>query len=349
MPQSPNPPFHVGLTRDFLDDDGRLVFKDIALDLLDAEPGVTYAFFDEHREVVTPDQIADFDAVISYLPQWTQASFEGADRLTLLARFGVGYDMVDITACTESGIIVAITPEGVRRPMAEGALTLILALAKEIFPKNRVLREGRWMDHKLIYGSCLMGKTVGSVGLGNIGADLMRLVEPFKPGRCLAYDPYCKAEQAEAVDTELVDLDTLLTNSDFVCINCMLTEQTRGLIGPRELGLMKETAYLVNTSRGPVINQKALADALVAQQIRGAALDVFEQEPIDMNDPLLALNNVILLPHAIGYTHEALRGNGQGACEAALAVQRGEPPTHVVNRDVLKRSNLLRKLARFKM
>ncbi|MBI2191242.1 MAG: dehydrogenase [Planctomycetes bacterium] len=340
--------FRVGLTRDFLSADGRLAFQDIGLGLLDAQPGVTTEFFREHRDEVTPDQIADFDAVIAYVPRWTARSFEGRDRLTLVARFGVGYDMVDLDACTRNDVIVSITPEGVMRPMAEGALTLMLALAKEIFAKSRVLREGRWMDHKFITGSCLAGKTVGSLGLGNIGSDLMRLLEPFGLARRIACDPYATSEHARGLGVELVDRDTLLRESDFVVITCMLTPQTRGLIDSRALGLMKPAACLVNVSRGPIVDQKALSEALRGRRIRGAALDVFEVEPLPPDDPLLDLDNVILLPHAIGWTHECLLGNGRGACQAALQVYRGIPPAHVVNREVLDRPGLRRKLERYR-
>ncbi len=339
--------FHVGLTRDFLAEDGRLAFQDIGLGMLDAEPGVTYSFLPENLPEITPDQIAGFDGVITYLPKWTAESFAGNDRLAVLARFGVGYDMVDVAACTQSDVVLAITPDGVRRPMAEGTLTLLLASAKGLFAKSRVLREGRWMDHKFIYGTCLSGKTVGTVGLGNIARDLMALLKPFGLAQRLAFDPYCPQEQAQGLGVQLVDLERLLRESDFVCINCLLNDETRGLIGKKEFGLMKSTAYLVNTARGPIVNADALVEALRTKQIRGAALDVFDVEPISKDDPLLALDNAILLPHAIGWTHEALLGNGQGACEAMLNVYRGRPPGYVVNRDVLERPSFRKKLEKF--
>ena len=340
--------FNIGFTRDFLTDDGRLVFNESALGILNDEPGVHHEFVMDFRKEMSPDQIAEYDAVITYLPNWTRKSLEGLDRLTVIARFGVGYDMVDVEACTENDVILAITPDGVRRPMAEGALALVLAVAKEIFPKSQVLREGRWMEHKFIYGSSLTGKTLGTIGLGSIGADLMRLLEPFELERRLAHDPFCPAERAQELSVELVELDTLLSESDFVCINCMLNDETRGLIGERELGLMKDTAYLINTARGPIVNQRAITEALLTKRIRGAALDVFEVEPLPVDDPLLELDNVILLPHAIGWTEEALRDNARLDCEAALSVYRGEAPTHVVNREVLERPGLQAKLARYK-
>lgn len=340
--------FRVGVTRDLLTPDRRLVLGDIGLDLLEAEPAVTYEAFPESRDQVTADQIADYDAVISGTVRWTAHSFGGGDRLTIIANFGVGYERIDVAGCTERDVILTITSEGLCRPMAEGALTLVLALAKQIYPKSQILREGRWADNLSMYGSVLRGKTLGTIGLGNIGSDLMRLLPPFELGRRLAYSPSCRPERAQTLGVTLVDLDTLLAESDFVCITCLLNEQTKGLIGARELGMMKPTAYLINVARGPIVVQKALTEALRCGRIRGAALDVFEIEPLPPDDPLLALDNVILIPHSVGWTHEALLGKVRGACQAVLDVFHGVVPKHVVNDNVLERPGLKKKLARFR-
>ena len=339
--------FRVGITNDFLTSGGESAFGDIGLGLFDMEPNVSYEFFSEYHADATPDQIANIDAAITLYPRFNENNLRHAKRLTLIARFGVGYDMIDVDACTRNDVILAITPEGVRRGMAEGALTLMLALAKQIFPKSQLLREGRWYDTKTVLGCCLTDKTIGTIGVGNIGGDLMQLVAAFQPARRLAYDPYCPAEQAATLGVELVDLDTVLRESDFVSIHCLLNDETRGLIGERELSLMKPTAFLVNTARGPIIDQRALTAALADRTIRGAALDVFEVEPIEMDDPLLKLDNLIPLPHSVGGTAELLRGNGRGACQAALDVCHGRAPPHVVNKEVLERPGLKRKLARY--
>ena len=339
--------FRVGITNDFLTSGGEPAFGDIGLGLFNTEPNVSYEFFTEYHAETTPDQIANIDAAITLYPQFNENNLRHAERLTLIARFGVGYDMIDVDACTQHDVILAITPEGVRRGMAEGALTLMLALAKQIFPKSQLLRAGRWYDSKSVLGCCLTDKTIGTVGLGNIGGDLMRLVAAFQPARRLAYDPHCPPEQAAALGVELVDLDTVLRQSDFVSIHCLLNDETRGLIGERELNLMKSTAFLVNTARGPIIDQRALATALGERTIRGAALDVFEVEPIEMTDPLLELDNLIPLPHSVGGTAELLLGNGRGACQAVLDVFHGRAPQHVVNQEVLTRPGLQRKLARY--
>jgi phosphoglycerate dehydrogenase-like enzyme len=188
---------------------------------------------------------------------------------------------------------------------------------------------------------------VGVVGLGNIGGELLKLLAPFEM-RCLASDPLITPMQAAAQGAELVDLGTLLRQSDFVCLNCPLTAQTRGLIGAAELGLMKPTAFLVNTARGPVVDQAALVDALRRRQIRGAALDVFETEPLPQADALLSLDNVILTPHAICFTDEVAAGNGRGAIDAVLAIAAGGLPEHMVNGDVIERPGFKAKLSRYR-
>jgi len=339
--------FRVGITNDFLTSDGEPAFGDIGLGLLEAEPNVSYSYFTEHHAEATPQQVADIDAVITLYPQFNENNLRDAERLTLIARFGVGYDMIDVEACTRSDVILAITPEGVRRGMAEGSLTLMLALAKQIFPKSQLLRDGRWYESKNVVGSNLTDKTIGTIGLGNIGEDLMKLVVPFHPTRLLSYDPHCPPDRAAALGVDLVDLGTLLRESDFVSIHCLLNDDTRALLGEPELSLMKPTAFLINTARGPIIDQRALTEALRKRQIAGAALDVFEIEPIDPHDPLLELDNVILLPHSVGATRELLLGNGRGACQAALDVCRGRVPQHVVNKEVLERPGLKRKLQRY--
>jgi phosphoglycerate dehydrogenase-like enzyme len=175
---------------------------------------------------------------------------------------------------------------------------------------------------------------LGIVGLGNIGREVARLARPFDL-RILGADPYVTHEQAAEVGAELVDLPTLLRTSDFVSLNCALTSETRHLIDAERLRLLKPTAFLINTSRGPVVDQAALTEALRARRLQGAALDVFEQEPVDPRDPLLALDTVIVAPHGICWTDEALLDTGRSACESILEVAAGRVPRHVVNRAVI--------------
>jgi phosphoglycerate dehydrogenase-like enzyme len=262
----------------------------------------------------------------------------------MIARWGVGYDMIDVAACTANDVLLAITPEGVRRPVAEGILTLLLGLTHHLTRQDRLVRTDRWYEKTQYTSIGLAGRTLGSIGVGNIGTELFRLVQPFGLGRLLAYDPYVPAGSYAELGVEQVTLDTLLEASDFVCINCPLTPQTRHLIGEPELRRMRPTAFLINTARGPIIDQAALTRALQERWIGGAGLDVFEQEPVQADDPLLQVDNVILAPHAIAWTDALVRGNSVEACENVLTVFKGEVPRNSVNRAVVEQPGFEAKL-----
>ncbi len=331
--------FRVGITRDFLKADGTLAFGNIGLDVLDRAPGITREFLEPHSLELQPEQIRGFDALLVLAPSVTAATLTGADRLALVARFGVGYDNVDIVACTRAGVLVTITPDGVRRPVATSVLAYLLALSLRMFDKDRLTRGGRWADKLDFMGTGLMGRTLGIIGLGNIGREIVRLARPLGM-RYLAFDPYLSA----ADEIEMVDLETLLRASDFVTINCALSQETHHLLNQQRLALMKPTAYLINTARGPIVDQRALTTALAAHQLAGAALDVFEMEPIDPDDPLLALDNVILAPHAICWTDECFQGNGESACRGIVDVAAGRVPRSIVDRAALSHPRMRARL-----
>jgi phosphoglycerate dehydrogenase-like enzyme len=337
-------PFRVGLTRDFLSSDGQLAMGDIGLSLLDGVRGVSVHFLDEYLAEATASQIKGYDAIISTLSSFTERTFSGHDsQLSILARFGVGYDMVDTGTLTEHNVVLTITPDGVRRPMASGILALILSLAHQLHPKDRLLREGRWSEKLNIRSSGLTGRTLGSVGMGNIALELFRLVKPFEMVH-IASDPLVKAQTAAAQGIELVDLEMLFRRSDFVCVNCPLTPETRHLVGAKELSWMKPTAYFISTSRGPIVDQSALYSCLRERRIRGAALDVFEKEPIPLDDPLLKCDNLIMTPHSLCWTDECFRMMGESAIRSVLRVFQGEIPQYSVNREVFERPGMLAKL-----
>jgi len=340
--------FRVGLSRDFLSKDGKLIFKDIGLSLLDAEPNIEYEFLDEHLPAITAEQVKNYDGFIALGGWYKREMFEGAPNLTVLARHGVGYDKVDIEAATDNDVMVCITPAGIRRPVAEGALTLIFALAKRLFAKDRLVRKGRWQDKIFYMGNELQDKTLGSVGLGNIASELFMLVKPIGM-RLLAFDPFVSQDYADTLGVTLVDWETLFRESDFISVNCLLNEKTRGMIGAKEFALMKPTAYFVNTARGGIVDQKALTEALREKRIQGAGLDVFEVEPIEENDLLLELDNVILAPHAIGWTDEGFRNIGMMNCQKMIQVSRGEIPDDIVNKKVLERPGLKQKLEKWRL
>ncbi len=336
--------YRVALTRDFLKSTGQVAMGDIGLSGLANSDAISVEFFDDHFPEVTPEQIAGLDALISLAPRISAETLSGADsKLCVIARFGVGYDMVDVKALTERGVMLTITPDGVRRPMASGIVGFILALSLNMFSKFKVLREGRWNDRIDVKSIGLTGRVLGSIGLGNIGLEIFRLMKPFDMiyfGR----DPYVRAEDVADLGIRMVDLETLMRDCDFVCVNCPLNAETRGMIGERELAWMKPSAYLINTSRGPIVDQTALYRMLKNQRIGGAALDVFEKEPLPADDPLLQLDNVLLTPHSLCWTDECFLKMGQSAVESVLAVLKGEVPKRVVNEEVLSHPGLIRKL-----
>jgi phosphoglycerate dehydrogenase-like enzyme len=313
---------------------------------LDALPGVERTMISMAGREVPAELLAPCDALIlptamNHLPR---SSLAQAERLTLVARLAVGYDRIDVAACTEAGILVTVAPDTVRRPMASAAIAYLLALTLKLFQKDRVIRENRWDDHYDHVGIGLAGKTFGLVGLGNIGREVLTLAKPFSM-RHLVFDPYVAPASVPArLGAELVELDDLLADSDFVCVTCPLTPETRGLLDARRIALLKPTAFLINIARGPIVVEAALIAALREGRIAGAALDVFEQEPLDPGNPLVAMENVILTPHAIGRTEEWFLHGARAAAATVGAVSRGRRPPHVVNPDVLENPRLVAKL-----
>jgi D-3-phosphoglycerate dehydrogenase len=196
-------------------------------------------------------------------------------------------------------------------------------------------------------GTGLVGRTLGSIGIGNIGAELFRLAKPFDM-RFIAHDPFADTKSAAGLGVELVSLDDVFARADIVTVNCPLTTETRHLVNADRLALMKKTAFFINTARGPIVDQKALTDVLASGRIAGAALDVFDQEPNDPADPLFALDNVIVTPHALCWTDQCFAGNGAADIRAVLDIQHGRIPRGIVNRAVLEKPNFRRKLEEYR-
>jgi D-3-phosphoglycerate dehydrogenase len=335
--------FQIGITRDVLTAEGKPLHDDIGLRLLDAHPGVRWEVLPELVEELTPEHASVYDGILVLRARVSPVTVQGDPRLAIIARFGVGYDKVDVDACTRAGVAVTITPDGVRRPMASGILALVLALALRIKERDRLARENRWPERTMYLGTGLGGRTLGIVGLGNIGRDFSRLAAPLEMVH-FAFDPYASEHDAAACGATLVPLEELLQRSDFVCLCCMLTDETFHLIDAAALARMKPTAYLVNVARGPVVDEPALTRALLNNALAGAALDVFDQEPPSPESPLLGLDNVIVTPHCIGHTDELVRLSGHSACRALLAVADGNVPSHLVNPAVLESERFRRRL-----
>jgi phosphoglycerate dehydrogenase-like enzyme len=293
----------------------------------------------------TPEILDRYDAVIAFAYPFPRQAVSRLKRLCCIARWGVGFDSVDVEACTSADVMVALSPGAVRRPMAEGIVALIFALAKNIRPLDAQIRTGRWRENLKSHSICVRGRTLGSVGLGNIAGELFTMARGIGFGRLLSFDPYGSPQRAAELSVELVSLDTLLEQSDFLAVNAPLNAETRGLIGARELARMKRTAYLINTSRGPLVNEAALLEALRERRIAGAGLDVFEREPLPPGHPFYQLDNVILTPHSIGWTEELIRDLTYETCLSVRAVYEGRVPAHLANPRVADRPGLQAKLA----
>ena len=326
--------FRVGITADVLKSDGVPIFGAAVLDVLD-NPLLEWEYMPQPSIDLSPDQCARYDAICAMVTRVTPDSLARPDlRLKLIARFGVGYDSIDVPACSRAGVLLTIAPDGVRRPVATSALTLVLMLAQKILVKDRLTRAGRWAEKMDHIGTGLTGRTLGSIGMGNIGAELFRLAKPFEM-QCMAHDPVADPALALALGVRLVDIDTLFRESDFLTVNCPLNAFTKGLVSARLIGLMKPGAYLVNTARGPIIDETALYAALAGGRIAGAGLDVFEEEPVRADNPILQLDNVVVTPHGICFTDECMRRLAESAFRATLDVASGRQPQYIVNPDAL--------------
>jgi phosphoglycerate dehydrogenase-like enzyme len=354
--------FRVALTGDFLNASGSLANGDAGLSRLAAAPFIRYGFLADlaprpgdasywsrlYSLEVTPEHIQDVDGLIVLRPWVKRAAFaHGAERLVVIGRSGAGYDKIDLAACTEHGVAVFNAPLALNHSTASAALLFMLALAKRLPEQERVVRAGRWDRQTEVLGSEIFGRTVGIVGLGHSGRELVRLLAPFQM-RVLAYSPHADAALAEALGVRLTTIDELLAESDFVSLHCRLTPETRGLIGGGQLALMKASAYLINVGRGELVDQPALVGALRDRKIAGAGLDVFEVEPLPVDDPLIQLDNVILTPHWLASTTDVWAATSNAMAEGMLRAARGEVPENVVNPEVLKVEKFLRKLGRFR-
>ncbi|MFN7919985.1 MAG: NAD(P)-dependent oxidoreductase [Bryobacteraceae bacterium] len=302
--------------------------------------------FPNHQS--TPDALRDLDAVFALATRINDASLEGVERLACVARWGVGYDRIDTDALTRHDVALTITPNSVKRPVAEAIFTFALALAKDLPTQDATVRAGKWRGALPRLGVSLAGKTLGSVGCGNIGQEMFRMSQSFNFGRRIACDPNVTQDQVAALGVEMVDMDTVFRESDFVTVNVLLNKRTENLVQERHFRLMKPTAYFINTARGPIVEHAALVKALREKWITGAGIDVFPVEPAPKDDPLFALDNCILAPHAMAWTNELMQNNGSEASDGVLALSRGEVPASVVNREVLDRPGFQAKLERFR-
>ncbi len=274
--------------------------------------------------------VPDVVGVILGLDEFTAEVFDRAGRLKVVSRFGVGVDKVDLKAATAHGVVVTNTPGANTVAVAELTIALILALARRLPYHDRLVREGRWTP---VSGFELCGSGLGLIGMGNIGRGVAKRAVGFG-ARILYHDPVAPPQELlTSLEARYCELDDLLSESDIISLHLPLTDETRNLIDGRALGRMKPTALLINTSRGGLVDEQALVEALMQGRLAGAACDAFAQEPPSDN-PLLRLDNFIATPHIGSATRQTSLRMGLMAAENALAVLRSERPTHVVNPEV---------------
>ena len=324
----------IGLTADLFDSGGRPVFGTAALSLFE-ESDLSYTILPPDGGALDPDVLATYDALFVGAARISEATLaRDSGRLKVVARNGVGYDALDIDALARRGILVTNAPLAVRYPVAASAMAFLLALSLKLPQRIRMAREGRFSERGNFLGIGLPGRTIGIVGLGGIGIEIARQVQPHGM-RILGADPYRSATELAGKGVELVTLEALLGQSDFVVIACLLDASTRHLIDAGRLALMKPTAFLINVARGAIVDEAALIAALRAGTIAGAGIDVFESEPVSPDNPLLAMENVIPTPHSLCWTDTFMDEVARSAIGSIVDVLAGRLPQHVVNRAAL--------------
>lgn len=340
------PRFHVALTGDFYDSDGQLKYRDIGLDLLETNSSMSLGRFATHQPELQPDQLTGANGVIVLTPRVTPHSLSDSQNLLALGRFGVGFDNVDVAACTAADVALFITAGAVDYSVAEATVGWMLDLAHQSRMKDILVRNARWNDRSQFMGRELRGRTLGVIGFGGIGRALTKMLSGFSMQTPLVFDPFVPAAAIADAGAKAVSLDELLAQSDFVSLHCPLNDQTRNLIAARELALMKPTAFLINTARGGIVDETALYETLAANKIAGAAIDCFVGEPLLAPPKFAELNNVILAPHCIAWTDELFRDIGRAACQGMIDLAAGRKPRGVINPEVFERVGFQAKWAR---
>ena len=302
------------------------------MQLLDGKAEVKITNNGNPQEILP--ELLDADGLIIRIGSIDRATIMAAKNLKAIGRPGVGVDNVDMAAATERGIPVVIAPGANTRSVAEHALTLILASAKDVLHSDRQTRAGNFNIRNSYKAFEVAGKTLGLIGYGNIGRELAKMGAAVG-FNVMVYDPFVAPAAIEQAGYRYeADMDRVLAAADAVTLHVPLTEETRCLINARSLALMKSTAVLVNCARGEIVDEAALFDALSQRKLHSAAADVLSTEPVKPDHPLLRLDNFIITPHMAGLTQEAAAGVCTMAAEGVLAVVNGEKWPHVANKDV---------------
>ncbi len=352
--------FKLRFTGDYPDENGEVAYGDIGRAALAQCPWVEIGFLSDQKPdgesywdrlyslEIEPHHVTGANGIIIFRP-WVRASAfaRGADDLVVIGRAGAGFDKIDLAACTGNDVAVFNAPDTLTHSTSSSALLFMLALAKRLPEQERLARSGCWNGQSALRGSDLTGLTLGIIGLGKTGAELARMVAPFAM-RILAYSPHADRNEAAALGVTLVSsLDSLLQEADFVSVHCRLLPHNHCMLGECEFRLMKPGAYFINVGRGELVDQPVLVRALCERWIAGAGLDVFEEEPLPLDDPLLTLDNVILRPHWLPSTVQAARATASRMANGILNASQGRLPENILNPAVLLKPGFQAKLARF--
>jgi len=280
--------------------------------------------------------VSDAQAIVTRLTNISRNVIESAGQLRVIVRHGVGVDNIDVAAATERGVQVVFTPEGFTVSVAEFTVGAMLSLLRRNKAADSAARAGNWAGRDLeLVGTELFGKTVGIVGLGRIGFEVAKRIKPFE-AELLYYDLVRHSEAERKIGIDFTPFHTLLARSDIVTLHVPATSENYHMLGRKELTLMKPTASLINMARGSVVDEAALVDVLSSGRLAGAALDVFEREPLTKENPLVQLPNVLLSPHMSGHTEEALDRTAVEVAEAVVMVLSGKRVRYIANPEVLK-------------
>jgi len=280
--------------------------------------------------------IRDADAILNTYAPMTAKVINTLERCRVIVRFGIGYDNVAVDAATQKGIMVANTTDYCIDEVADQAMAMLLACARGLFSAAKIAREPTWDLKRLPILRRIRGQTLGLLGIGHIGSAVAARAQGFGL-RILAYDPYVNGKVARELGIELVDLDTLISQVDYLSIHVPLMKETQGMVGKEMFAKMKSTAFLINVARGRIVNQAALCWALQQGEIAGAALDVLETEPPKSDDAIRGLDNVLLTPHSAWYSEESRAEMRRRAVGQVVSVLKGELPYSLVNREVLQK------------
>jgi glyoxylate reductase len=290
------------------------------------------------KEVIIK-KVADIDALVPLLSDKIDAHvLDAAPKLKIVAQMAVGFDNIDLKEAIKRGIYVTNTPGVLTETTADFAWALLMAIARRVVEADRYIRNGEWKASwhpSMLVGTDVYGATIGVVGAGRIGCAVAKRAKGFNM-RILYYNPSARQALEKELGAKRVCLDTLLRESDFVSVHVPLIKATYHMISAEQLELMKRTAYLINNSRGPVIDEEALYKALKERRIAGAAVDVFEQEPTSRDNPLLKLDNVVVAPHISSASHETRSRMAEMVAENLVTFFEGRIPPNLVNQEVLK-------------